>query len=52
VASVEAAGVAGGVAVAGAAEEEGAEASADSAVVVVSEAVVAGRAGDEQDLES
>ena len=42
--------MAGGVVVAGVGEVA-AEASADSAVVVVSEAVVAGRAGDEKDLE-
>ena len=51
VASVEAAGAAGGVVVAGAAEEEGVEASADSVVVGVSEVVVADRAGDDKDLE-
>jgi hypothetical protein len=48
---VEAAAVAGGVVVAGAEEEAGAEGSADSAVAVVSEAVVADRAGDDKDLE-
>ena len=48
--SVEVA-VADGVAVAAAGEEEAAGVSADSVVVAVSGAAVAGRAGDEKDLE-